>query len=275
LFWTAMSFGTGSRGEFLFNVLPVAGLIYIRYNTIAATYLRRFSVRAWIYAGAFMLITLYFVQVQGSYRSFGFQSSQLGNVQVFQNNGNAMFSEGLLGYQYFPTEFPFASDSFLGATFIRPIPDVIVRYSISWIPRVLWHNKPGISAVGQWYNTTVSGGSAANDESGDNGAGGSACPSIAGLAYLGYGWPGVIEIGLLFGWLCMVAERCLYANLNKPFAMMFSMGLTTWLMRGFRDLTPHELYPILIGTIVGSICILVLRAFAGGTAPAAVYGEAA
>jgi hypothetical protein len=275
MFWSGMSFGTGSRGEFLFNILPVAGLVYIRYNALAAAYLKRFSTRSIIYTGLFMLFVLFLVQVQGTYRSVGFHSEELGNVQVFQNNGNDMFTEGLLGYQYFPTQFGFVSDTFPGAALVMPIPDVAVRYGISWIPRVLWHNKPGISSIGQWYNQQLSGGTATNDESGDVQAGGTVCPSIATLAYMGYGWPGVVEIGMLFGWLCKLSERCLYANLNKPFAMMFAMGLATWLMRDFRDLTPHDLYPILIGTGVGTIAIFVLRTFAGGPAPSYIPAEAA
>jgi hypothetical protein len=264
LFWTGMSFGTGSRGEFLFNILPVAGLVYIRYNALAAAYLKRFSTRSVVYTSIFMMVALFLVQVQGTYRAIGFRSQELTNVQVFQNSGNDMFTEGLLGYEYFPTHFGFVSDTFPGSTFVMPVPDIAVRYAISWIPRVLWHGKPGISSVGQWYNQQVSGGTATNDESGGATTGGTVCPSVAALAYMGYGWPGVIEVGMLFGWLCKLSERCLYANLNKPFAMMFSMGMATWLMRDFRDLTPHDLYPILIGTIVGSIGIFVMRAFAGG-----------
>lgn len=273
LFWALMGFGGGSRGEFLFNILPVAGLVFIRYMTIAAAYLKRFSKRAVLYSSIVMFIALIFVQIQGTYRTAVLTQADISTLQLFKNRGNDMFSEGLLGYEYFPGSSGYASDTFPGATFIMPIPDVIVRYSISWIPRVLWHNKPGVSAVGLWYNKTISGGTAINDDQGNVQGGGSVAPSVSCLAYMGYGWSGVIQIGILFGWLCKTAERCVFANLHKPFALMFSMGLLTWLFRDFRDLTPHDVYPILIGTTVGAVGILVLRAFAGG-APAPMYTSA-
>ncbi|MGA3067878.1 MAG: hypothetical protein ABSF29_13630 [Tepidisphaeraceae bacterium] len=267
LYQSAMAFGGGSRGEFLFHVFPVAGLLFVRYMTIAASYLKRFSKRAVIYSSIFMFCTLVVVQIQGTFRTVGLEQADLGELQVFKNQGNSMFTEGLLGYQYFPGAFGYTGDIFPGATFIMPIPDVAVRYGISWIPRVLWHGKPGISAVGQWYNKQMSGGTAVNEEGGDVQSGGTVAPSISALAYMGYGWAGVVEIGILFGLLCKLAEQCLYVNLNKPFGLMFSMGLVTWLFRDFRDLTPHDLYPLLIGTIVGAAGIFVLNAFAGG-APA-------
>lgn len=269
VFWTLMAFGGGSRGEFLFSMAPVAGLIFVRYMTIAAMYLKRFSKRAILYSMVIGFGTLIIVQIQGTFRTEGLQEADLSQLQVFTNRGNDMFSEGLLGYQSIPGVFGYTGDIFPGAVFIMPYPDVAFRFGISWIPRVLWHGKPGVSAVSQWYNKQMSGGTAVNEEGGSIQSGGSVAPSISCLAYMGYGWPGVIEIGILFGLLCKLAEQCLFVNLHKPFGLMFSMGLATWLFRDFRDLTPHDVYPLLIGTIVGAIGIKVILKFAGG-APAPV-----
>ncbi len=152
LYWTLLSFGGGSRGEFLFNVLPAAGVIFLQYSTRAAAYLRRFSKRAILYTSIVMLTALFFVQVQGKYRNEGFASSELSvsNIGLFQNRGNDMFSEGLLGYQSFPTEFNFVSDYFPGAQFVMPYPDVAFRFGIGWIPRLYGTTSPAQrrSAVG-------------------------------------------------------------------------------------------------------------------------------
>jgi hypothetical protein len=277
IFVVLMDFGTGSRGAFLYDMLPVAGMIFIRYTTQAAAYFRRFSKRAYLYVAILMFFSLFVVQIQGMFRSTGLMSANVSQVQVFANQGNAMFSEGLLGYENIPTSFDFTGNIFPGATYIMAVPDVAIRWGISWIPRALWHGKPSATAVGMWYNQQMSGGTATNTENGGVQTGGTVAPSISALAYMGYGWPGVVQIGILYGLLCKLAERGLYYNLHKPFAMMFSVGLAVYLFRAYRDLTPHDCYPLLIGTICGSMGIFILRKIYGaeGTAPAEYSAGAA
>jgi hypothetical protein len=254
-FWAALSFGGGSRGEFLFSVLPVAVLIFLKYMVVAADRLKKFSTRAILYSAIFLFFTLFVVQIQGSFRNSGLENADVLGNNIFQNQGNAMFSSGLLGYQYFGASFPFARDSFPGATYIRAIPDVAFRFAIGWIPRVLWHDKPGIDATGQWYNRMISGGTAANtDENSGMVTGGTVTPSVAGGAFINYGFPGVLETGLLFGWFCKLAEEILWINLRRPLSVMFALGIAAWLFRCFRDLTPQDLYPLLIG--IGFIVVV-------------------
>jgi oligosaccharide repeat unit polymerase len=271
LFWSAIAFGGGSRGEFLFVVLPIALLLFIKYMNIAADYLKRFSPRAVIYASSFLLAVLFVVQIQGSFRGQGASQIELGEVSLFKNQGNAMFSEGLIVYQYFPDAFPFVEDNFLGERFLMPIPDVITRWGIGWIPRALWHGKPGATAASLWINATMSGGTAANEEGSDaDVAGGTVTTSICGAAYMTYGWAGVVEMGLLFGWLCKFAERALWENLRRPLATMFCLGTCAYLIRSFRDLTPHDFYPLAIGVLTMSLVIWSLQPFTG-RAPSAGY----
>jgi hypothetical protein len=168
-----------------------------------------------------------------------------------------------------------ANDTFPGATVIRPIPDVVLRFAIGWIPRALWHNKPGFSAAGEFINKMYSGGTAKNTSTMRQ-TGGTACVSVAGLAYVGYGIPGVIEMGLLFGWLCRLTEEILWLNLRRPLTVMFALGLATWMFRCFRDLTPFDLYPLLIGVLFMILTILFMRPFVYGgraTLPSVVSGE--
>ncbi|MGD0138246.1 MAG: hypothetical protein ABSD28_05175 [Tepidisphaeraceae bacterium] len=275
-FWAALAFGTGSRGGFLYSVLPVAVLLFLKYTLIAAERLRKFSPRAIIYSGMFLFFTLFVVQIQGFFRNSGIGSVDVHKMHLFESRGNDMFTEGLLGYKYFGETFPLARDNFPGATFIRPIPDTAFRFAIMWFPRVLWHDKPGIDETGQWYNKMVSGGTASNttENSGPVG-GGTVAPSTAGTAYLRYGFVGVIETGLLFGWLCKLTEEILRLNLRRPLSVMFALGLAAWMFRCFRDLAPQELYPLLIGIGFMALAIKFIQVFSGGQTvePAVVSGE--
>jgi hypothetical protein len=268
-FWSALAFGSGSRGVFLFSVLPVAVLLFLKYMLVAANRLRKFSPRAILYSGVFLFFVLFVVQIQGSFRNSGLEGADILENDIFKNQGNAMFSEGLLGYKYFGESFPFAADTFPGASYVRPIPDIAIRFAISWIPRVLWHDKPGIDETGQWYNRMISGGTAANTQEGQGKVtGGTIAPSIAGIAYIKYGFAGVIQTGLLFGWLCRMTEEVLWINLRRPLSVMFALGVAAWLFRSFRDLTPHDLYPLLIGMTFIVLTIKFLQMFSGGPMPA-------
>jgi hypothetical protein len=269
VFWSALAFGSGSRGVFLFSVLPVAVLLFLKYMLFAAERFRRFSPRAIVYSAIFLFFVLFVVQIQGSFRNSGLEGADILANDIFKNQGNAMFSEGLLGYRYFGESFPFAADTFPGASFIRPIPDIVIRFAISWIPRVLWHDKPGIDETGQWYNRMISGGTAANTQEGEGKVtGGTIAPSITGIAYIKYGFAGVIQTALLFGWLCRMTEEILWINLRRPLSVMFALGVAAWLFRSFRDLTPHDLYPLLIGMIFIIIAIKIMEMFSGGPVPA-------
>jgi hypothetical protein len=259
LFWSAMAFGTGSRGEFLYAVLPVVSLIFIKYMIIGREQLGRFSQRAVLYTGLAVFAVLIVVKIQGQFRNTGLQTASLEQVQLFVSDGNSMFSAGLLGYQSFPDPFPHPSDNFSGAAYVRPIPDEALRFAIGWIPRVLWNSKPGISSTGQWYNKMLTGGAATDEDT----HGGTVSASISGGAYIYFGWPGVVEMGLLFGWMCRCVEVCLRASLHRPMGLMFSLGLAAYMFRSYRDLTPHNFYPLMIGTTVISGLIFFTRMTAG------------
>jgi hypothetical protein len=264
LFWAALAFGSGARGDFLFSLFPAAVLLFLKYMLIAADRLRKFSARAIVYSGILLFITLFVCQIQGNFRTSGLRGANVLGMKVFQSLGNSMFSEGLRGYQYYGEKRPFAYDNFPGAQFIRPMPDLAFRFAIGWIPRVLWHNKPGIDAASQWYNMVVSGGTATNTETNSRVTGATICASIAGGAYNSYGFPGVIQMALLYGWLCKLTEEMLWVNLRRPLGVMFSLGVAGWLFRAFRDLTPHDLYPLLIGMTFIILTIKFMRMFQGG-----------
>jgi len=249
LFWTLTQFGTGSRGAVLFMILPVVGLVWIKYSAKALEQLQMVSKRALLYTGISMGVALFGVQIQGLFRTAGLRAADLSKIELFKSEGNTMFSEGLIGYQLFPDAIPMPYDSFPGEGAARIMPATAFRFAIGWIPRALWTNKPGIDDVGEYINQRMTGGNAANA------GGGTVAMSVAGGTYVRYGSIAVAEIGLLFGWLCLCVQSALRPNLYRPFALLIVLGLCTWLFRSFRDLTPHDLYPLLIGAVAMTVLL--------------------
>jgi hypothetical protein len=252
--WFMLVFGTGTRGYVVALGLPVAFLIFIKYHNQAAAFFRRYSVRAYLYSGFAFLLFLGFIQFQGIFRTERAEERSVADVDLLKNRGNHMFSEPLLAYQIVPSETPHPAITFPGAGVVMPIPDAVARFAIGWIPRALWRNKPGFTDFSAMYNTMMSGGSAVNT------TGATVAYSVAGGAYINYGFPGVVQIGILFGWLCVVTERVFLGNKNRLIVMLFGLGLATWMFRCFRDLTPHDLYPLLIGIVAYILLVFPFRA---------------
>ncbi len=258
-FWTALAFGGGSRGPLVAMVMPVIGIIVLK-NWI---FRNKVAARPLIQAAVLGFILLFCVQFQGTYRNTEVDERRFNGVDITQSQGNMMFTEPLLAYDLVPSAIPHSGDVFVGAQFVRPMPEIVFRFAVGWIPRALWRTKP--NSLGDWlglhdfafsafYNQLVTGGSASNDEFGEGtGSGGTVTTSIVGMGYVPYGIPGVIQYGLLFGWLNIVAERALRYSNGRIMALLFGLGLTTYMFRSYRDLTPHNVYPLLIGMLVISI----------------------
>jgi hypothetical protein len=263
LFWCALAFGSGARGFMIYDAFPVVLLLYIKYNVRAAGLLKRFSLRAVIYSLIAAAMIYLVVQIQGTFRGVGAAGVDFKNFKVLENQGNDMFSEGLVAYAYFPDVMPHPDVTFPGAGILRPIPDLVWRWSYSWIPRVIWHGKPGLGETSQWINTQISGGSAANEEGGGTTTGGTVAVSQSGAYYMYYGVPGIVEGGLVFGWLSKMAEVLLWRSMKRPLQLLFSLGCCAYLLRSFRDLTPHDFYPLAIGIIAVSFIIFALQFFFG------------
>jgi len=56
----------------------------------------------------------------------------------------------------------------------------------------------------------------------------------------------------------------LWVNLRRPLTVMFALGVAGWLFRCFRDLTPQDLYPLLIGMLFIILAIKFIQVFSGG-----------
>jgi hypothetical protein len=256
-FWMAMAFGSGTRGEVLFMGLPAISLLYLKYQSLAAYWMHKFSARAYIYSALFALFILFLVQFQAYNRNEGFESVEVSKLHLFKLKGNTMFSEGLLGYVLIPEIEPFFYDSFPGMTLIRPIPQTLYWFGIGPIPRALWTTKP-IDPVWAWYNYSYTGIDATV-------RGTTVAQGLVGYWYFRYGISGIIQGGLLLGWLMLVSEKALQRSAGSPIHLMFSLALATWLFRTFRGVNFNDLYPILIGGIMLYFVISAINLVTGPT----------
>ncbi|MCC6579288.1 MAG: O-antigen polysaccharide polymerase Wzy [Phycisphaeraceae bacterium] len=263
-FWMALAFGSGSRGQVVYMALPAIALIYLKNQAYAAALLKRISFRAYLGAGVFALVALMVIQFQGYYRTIGFTSEEadITRVEVFQLRGTSMFSEGLLGYALIPEYEDFFYDRFPGEMIVRPLPQTLYWFAVGPVPRALWTTKP-IDPVWEWYNTAFTGG-----RHGISGT--TISQGLVGYWYFRYGISGIIQGGLLLGWLMLVAERALQTAQGRPLRILMTLAFATWLFRIFRGMNFNSLYPLLIGGVLVYLVIVALNNMRGGnrTGPA-------
>jgi hypothetical protein len=254
--WLAISFGTGTRGFVVFVGFPVLMLLFLKFNYKAAAAFRRISLRAYVAASIVGLLFLFLVQVQGQYRNEGFNRETMEQVDVRSLQGNEMFTTSLLGMSLVPDEVPFFKNRYLGEGIIRPIPETIYWFVIGPIPRALWTTKP-IDEVGSWYADRFTGER--------NGVEGTTISSgMVGGWYWQYGPWGVIEAGLLYGWMFGIIDRALRSSGGRPMALLFILAYATFMFRAFRDLWWHNMYPIMIGGVVMYVFIKMFNSLFGG-----------
>lgn len=255
LFWTCIAFGSGTRGQTLGVVAPALGCLYVKYHVEAATLLRRAGFKAYVMTGLLALGLLALVQFQGMFRDERFvERRHWSDVELFRVRGNHMFSEGLLAAKLVPSrQYPFFGNRFPGEGALRVLPETLYYGLLHPIPRVLWPGKP-VDPAWEWYNwiftrerttaewrTTIA-------------------PGMAVGQYMRYGLAGVIEFGLLFGWLLMCTERVLLTARNRPIQILTALALAVWLFRCFRGgFAWQEFYSLVIGLVAMSVLVFFAR----------------
>jgi hypothetical protein len=239
-FWLAMAFGTGVRGEILYMALPVAGLLYLKYQSFAAVFASRHRVLAYVLPAGLLLLVLVAVQFVAYSRGDLYTRANWSNIEITELKGNHMFSESLAGFARIGDEMPPFRDTFLGAGFVRPIPDAVINFFITPIPRALWTTKP-IDQAEEWYNRLAFGDHYRG--------GGSAAHGAPGYWYFRYGTIGVLEGGLLLGWLLAVTERSIRDSGGRPMALLVGLAVGVWLFRCFRGFSFVTLHPVLVGSV--------------------------
>ncbi len=253
-FWLLISVG-GTRGETVFFLLPAAGIVYIKYNAVAAEAFRKFSLKAHVLLMALLLMMLFIVQMQGQFRLYGYADVDLREVNLKEIRGNSMFTETLAGFAVIPQHRDFFADNPLEAT-IRPIPDAVFWFVVSPIPRAIWNNKP-LDPAWVWYNELVTGGRF------DGREGTTISQGAVGYWYYRYGVIGVIQGGLFLGWILVVLERVLQKSEGRVMVMLTSLALATWMFRNFRGLNFVTVHSTLVGIGGYSILILLVRLLTG------------
>ena len=255
LYWVLFVFNDGRRGDMAFMVLPAIALLYIKYQASVAQLFRKHSWKAYGLAGTLAFLLLFAVQLQGSFRDVGLGNADLSQVSLLRSQGNGMFSESMLGYALIPQQHDFFSNFFPGAGVIVPLPQQAWFFVIGPIPRALWQTKP-VDDLWSWYNHVKTGDA--------NGAVGTTiAKGLVGTWYFHYGIFGVIEGGILVGWLMGLSERCLQNSGGRPISMLMSLGLAVWLFRVYRDFIFIELYAFMCGAVVLAIFSRLIRPFSG------------
>ena len=224
---------------------------------------------AYVFAAVLLFIYLVVCQLLGSFRSRGlatFTLGELSHVDLAKSQGNSMFSEALPGFALVGESTPPFYDKFPGEGALRLIPDVASDFFIQIVPRAIWPDKP-IDPVWAWYNVLVAG--VSTDATGTGGTTISSGP--AGHWYFRYGPAGVVEGGILVGWLMGATERAFRRSNGKLIALLTSLGVAVWLFRAYRDFIYIDLYPLIIGAVVFTVMVWVANLFTA----APVYAEPA
>jgi oligosaccharide repeat unit polymerase len=254
--WMAICFGTGTRGFVVFMGMPVILLLFLKYNYKAAAAFRRITPRAYIGAAVVGLIAMVLMQIQGQFRNVGFYNVGTEDVEMTQLRGNEMFTTTLVGMKLVPGNVGYFHDRFFGEGLMLAIPESIYWFVIGPIPRAGWHDKP-IDQVGVWYSTVVTGKTTGVEGTTISGG-------AVGTWFWKFGPMGVLQCGLLYGWMMSTAERALRRCGGRPMALLFILAYCTFLFRAFRDLWWHNLYPVIIGGVVMYVFVRIANTLFGG-----------
>jgi len=246
--WMALGFGTGARSQLALLGLPAIVFLYVAYQSRGA------PLRAYVSSGIILLITLVLIQVQATYRNAGFSEVQLEEVELTKPKGNHMFSEGLLAFYLIPDSNEFFYNKYPGQGMVLAIPNTIYRFALGPIPRALWTSKP-IDPAWAWHNRLAS------HERQENYEGTTVALGLVGHWYARYGIMGVLEGGLLVGWLMRSAERAVQQNQGRKFALLLSVAFSAWIFALYRDMNFSGLYPIIFAAIIMAVLIPMVRAF--------------
>ncbi len=247
-----IGFGTGTRGALVMVLLPAVGSVFLKYQSDASRLNRRMSLKAYSMTGLLLFAGLVGVQTQITFRDQGFKNADLNQVSLTDLGGNSMFSESLQGFYLIPNQVPIFWNNFAGLEAIyRPIPDTIYWFFVTPIPRAIWTTKP-IDPVWEWYNRVITG-----NVQGTEGT--TVVNGAVGYWYFRAGLWGVIEGGLVIGWMMGLTERVMRNNNGKAVAILVGLGLATWLFRVFRSFNWIELHATLVGMLVFAILVIAFR----------------
>ena len=240
-FWVIYAFGSNTRGHVVAMFIPAAALVYLKNQALAAMVFQRISKRAYLWSMFLGLFMLFIIQTQIALRGTTLLEGDFSKISLQRIHGNAMFSATLPGLAIVPDEKPFYFDSVPGEKLVRPIPQTVFNFCIGPIPRALWRNKP-VDKVGLWFNTVITGRASGIKRA-------NFTPGIVAWWYLRYGISGVVQGGMLFGFLLIVTERVIQRAEGKTITILLAMVFAVWLFRCFRIWNYINLYPFMIAAL--------------------------
>ncbi len=226
-FWLAMGYGSGTRTKVVAMAMPMLVCLFIKYHAIAARFMGRGRIKAYFYVSIVALIPFFMVQVQGQFRNRNLRTVSFSEVEVTKVRGNTMFSEALDFYSKIPQEMPFFYNSVPGEGAIRALPQTVFFFLIHPIPRAGWRSKPVDQA---WASRALT------DAYGRKNQGTTVSAGIVGYWYFRYGMAGLLQGGLLVGWLFAVFERCLQNAGGRPMTITIALVYCGVLFLMFRDM---------------------------------------
>lgn len=233
------AFGGGTRSAVLTILLPVICILLLRgiqTGTLRTTW-------HWIVIlGAIGLVMIQFQTVFRS-KSSGFYLDRvdLSDQRLTKEvSGNTMFSESLDAYFDIPEHKPFFHNSFAGEGAIRAFPQMAFWFAIGPIPRPLWHDKP-LDPAWAYRSEDAA-------YTGEAHQGTTISYGLVGAWYFRFGLAGVIEGGILMGWLYAVVERMLRTVFMRLafLRLTIALFLLSTLFFFFRDIVFFAIWRIII-----------------------------
>jgi hypothetical protein len=239
MFWVAQAFGTGTRGQVAFMMLPAVALVFLKLQAMSDGSMRALA-RAYVVTGLFAAVTFTVVQFMGFFRATGYLEADLNHFEVTQVQGNSMFSSGLVGFSLIPGKVGYYYDGYPGQKLLAPLPVIAWQFIYGPIPRVLWNDKP-YDRFGEWYNDVYTGHTQDLEAQSTT-----VSQGLVGWWYFRFGLSGIIQGGLLFGFLIRLFETFLQGSEGRPMRLILSLSIGVWLFRCFRSFGFAPLHEILV-----------------------------
>lgn len=226
----------GGRTRVGFVLFPLIILLYLKLINLKQ------NKYIWL-VGCFVVFTLILMIIQLRYRDQGWQ--QIGQDYNVSQSGysNDLCTELAVIVSHYPEQEYFLGGDNIFERTVYPIPKFLYFFVANPIPRILWSGKPESPSWAK-YNYLRTG-STAEDQ------GSTVTATVMGRFYMEYGIPGVIEIGLLMGFLWRLVDKAIINHEWNSFAVLISCMFSYYLLQSTRDLWPGWLYPVLFLILYG------------------------
>jgi len=253
-FYFAVALQGSRRSPVVFMMLPPTLFLYIKYQAQARMLFKRYSVKAFVFAGIMLLTILVIAEIKIQRRGAG--EVRYSIQEVVEVEGNSMFSESLVGFATIPDQVSYFFDWFPGSAAIMPIPKMVYDFVIGPIPRAIWKGKP-VDPIWKWYNEATMG----TTMKGQSYHGTTVAQGAVGYWFIRGGPVAVFQGGMLVGWFIALLDRVIRHNLHRLVVVIFAFGVLTFMFRAFRGINFHALYPVLIGIVALSGVNILLKKF--------------